>query len=205
MTVGILALSSCGGDEPDPNGGEIINPTKPVADPDGTITLSMRDYDNGETYILDRIYIKNENFKGADIASVGSVNGLGNVSTIPTTGWTNEVAVVPGNGYVAYLDNRDMFVRIYVIDYITSTGGGIMGADVKYQYPFKGVDEALKPEKTSVTLSAYPSVEGILMTNTSFIPFYVSTDATWLKASRISAYDTHVLYNGVLKIGRAHV
>ena len=138
VTVGVFALPSCGGDEPDPNGGEVINPTKPVADPDGTITLSMRDYNNGCTYILDRLYIKNENFRGADIASVGSVTGLGNVSTIPTTGWTDEVAVVPGNGYVAYLANRDMFVRIYVIDYISSTSGGIMGADVKYQYPFKG-------------------------------------------------------------------
>ncbi|MBQ7211130.1 MAG: DUF5036 family protein, partial [Muribaculaceae bacterium] len=198
VTVGVFALPSCGSDEPDPDNGSKIDPTKPVADPDGTITLSMRDYNNGCTYILDRLYIKNENFRGADIASVGSVTGLGNVSTIPTTGWTDEVAVVPGNGYVAYLDNRDMFVRIYVIDYISSTSGGIMGADVKYQYPFKGVDETLKPEKTSVTLSASQSGEGILMTNTSFIPFRVSTDATWLNASRISAYDTHVLYNGVL-------
>ena len=198
VTVGVFALPSCGSDEPDPDNGSKIDPTKPVADPDGTITLSMRDYNNGCTFILDRLIIKDENFRGADIASVGSVNGLGNVSTIPTTGWTNEVAVVPGNGYVAYLDNRDMFVRIYVIDYISSTGGGIMGADVKYQYPFKGVDETLKPEKTSVTLPADNSADGILMTNASFIPFRVSTDAAWLEASRISAYNTHVLYNGVI-------
>ena len=146
LTMALFAtfsLSSCGGDEPDPNGGEIINPTKPVADPEGTITLSMRDYNNGCTYILDRIYIKNENFKGANIASVGSVNGLGNVSSVPKTGWAEEVAVIPGNGYVARI-NSLVFVRIYVIDFITSTSGGIIGADVKYQYPLLDIDSDME-------------------------------------------------------------
>ena len=36
------------------------------------------------------------------IASIGPVSGLGNITVIPLTGWSDNVAVTIGNGYVYY-------------------------------------------------------------------------------------------------------
>ena len=91
-----------------------------------------------------------------------------------------------------------MFVRIYVIDYISSTSGGIMGADVKYQYPFKGSDEALQLEKTAVSLNAEGGNDNIAIKNSNFIPFNISADQSWIKVQKTSTYMTHVLYNGIM-------
>lgn len=154
MLCGAVAMcSSCSSDDELAPGG--IDPDKNVPDPIGTITLSMRDYNNGDTYLDNIFYIKNENFKGDNsyFASVGSIKGLGNVANIPTTGWASQVAVIPGHGYVAYNKWGDKkFYRIYVTDYITSTGGGIIGAEVKYQAPFKGKDEAIALDVQSLTI-----------------------------------------------------
>lgn len=81
-----------------------------------------------------------------EIASVGSVSGLGEVKTIPSGGWSGEVAAQKRRGYVirykkAY-DYRNprvsyTYARAYVVDYLTSaTTGGILGVVVKYESPF---------------------------------------------------------------------
>ena len=66
----ILGTGACGSDPKDnpdtPVGPDTpdtpnVDPDKPVEDPLGTISLSMRDSDNGHTK-LDDIYIKTENF-----------------------------------------------------------------------------------------------------------------------------------------------
>lgn len=115
-----------------------------MPDPTGTVLLSMRN-DDGTS--LDGLYIGNDdNFHGNGwkIASMGKVRGLGNVASIPTSGWADRVAVVPGNGYVAHNYWSDEFVRIWVSDYISgATTGGVIGAEVKYQKPFRGLDEAI--------------------------------------------------------------
>ena len=186
MMVGVMSVSlvSCGGDddsEPNPDSGQDIKPDAKVDDPTGTISLSMRNANNGTTY-LDYIYInKGDNFYGDGyvyFTSVGAVNGLGNVSTIPTTGWTNQVAVKPGNGYVAYDKTRNTFYRIYVEDYIeAAVTGGVIGADVKYQKPFKGKDEAIKLDETALAFDADGGTQTLTFTNTTIIPFtYESTD-----------------------------
>ena len=107
----LTALSSCDKNDdtffneiPD-----IDNPFEILPDPEGTIQLSMRDDDNGKT-LLDNIYISDENFASnyvwpgntVTFVSLGSMNGLANIKQIPTTGWASKVAVVPGNGYIAY-------------------------------------------------------------------------------------------------------
>ena len=199
LAVFSVASTSCGGDEPDPDNGSKIDPTKPVADPDGTITLSMRDHDSGDTRILEYLGIRDENFTGyygMKITTIGAVTGLGNVSKIPTTGWADAVAIIPGNGYVACINGS--FVRIYVIDFITNTAGGIIGAEVKYQYPFKGLDEALQLEKSTVTLSSDPSSDHISVTNSSFIPFDINTDVEWLHVKNASNFSALELINGVI-------
>ncbi len=216
FTVKLLAImllasiaTACGDDDPEvpatttDNG--VVDPNANVPDPTGTITLSMRDQDNGDTRfgINDYIYINDENFGGAQFASIGAVNGLGNVSYIPKAGWSNKVAVIPGNGYIAYIPKSDWYYhdeqwyRIYVIDYITNTAGGIMGADIKYHTPFKGVDEALSLETTTVTFSQEGGSQAVMLKNSNIIPFTVSSSAEWCQVSRCTTHDTYFLYNGV--------
>ena len=194
LTIGFI---SCGGDDDSeaPNNGQPVNPSVTVNDPEGTISLSMRNADNGKTY-LDNIYISNENFRGAYFASLGAVKGLGNVSTIPTTGWAEQMSVIAGNGYVAYSNNQ--FYRIYVVSDIVGTTGGVIGADIKYQKPYKGVDEVIQLPQTEVTMNANPgSSEEIIFKNKNIVLYSVSSDQSWCRVVKCSTNDYYFLYNGV--------
>ena len=152
----------------------VKNATTPVADPEGTITLLVRNYSNGSTQIPVYNYsfgIDNgNNFYSMNnvflFASVGAVSGLGNVTKIPDSGWTTTLAVTPGNGYVAacwdrYPNNsvsRITFARIYVDSWTTAAGsGGIIGAEIKYQYPFNGTATSIGLSQNSVNLVNYTS------------------------------------------------
>ena len=70
-----------------------------------------------------------------DIASVGHVTGLSSINTIPTSGWVKQIAVNLGTGYIIRYKSGGPYtnVRLYVKDWIVSTGGGIIGAIVVYQ------------------------------------------------------------------------
>lgn len=189
-----ITLTSCSKDEEHITN-DSITPDTEVPDPTGTIRLSMRDRDNGRTY-LDNIYIDTENFEGAKFASIGAVRGLGNIINIPTTGWASEVAVVPGNGYVAY--SNDKFYRIYVVNYILNTSNGIIGADVKYQDPFKGKDEEIQLETNSLTFPASGGTQTITFKNSGIIPFKVETDVPeWCSVQKTSTFDEYFLTNGI--------
>ena len=145
LVCGILAAMflATGCDKNDPD-----NPSNSVPDPPGTIRISMQ---SGTIAFADglinlaggsngfRINSSNNFARWAwcctiEFASVGSVNGLGNVTRIPTAGWAEQVSVVPGHGYVGRAGGS--YVRIYVIRWITNTGGGIIGAEIQYQSPF---------------------------------------------------------------------
>ena len=156
--------------------------------------LAMRNTDNGNTY-LDNIRIKNENFIGASFVSLGAVRGLGNVSTIPTSGWADQVAVEPGYGYVAYSNNQ--FYRIYVVDNIVSTSGGVIGADIKYQKPFKGSDEAISIDEKSLTFGNSGGSQSLVFNNKNIVLFDATSDQSWCKVSKSSTYDNYFLYNAV--------
>jgi hypothetical protein len=80
------------------------------------------------------------------ICDMGQMRGLGNITNIPQTGYSSPqytnsaVACESGHGYVVKFERTDYFiyyVRLYVVEPIVSTLGGIMGAKVKYQYPFE--------------------------------------------------------------------
>lgn len=86
----------------------------------------------------------NVDFYSIDIVSVGKVNGLSSIKIIPETGWSKQAAAIPGYGYVCrtkhYVSNGPYssegqyeYARIYAVDYMTSTSGGIMGITIKYQ------------------------------------------------------------------------
>jgi hypothetical protein len=132
--------------------------TQSNPDPEGTIELRMRNSANGNTYLTiqeGEAYISlnigsDNNFNVIDhsyygdlgnnlLCGVGSVSGLGSVKSIPTAGWTNVAAVVPGNGYVIRFssDRGTVYARLFVVDWTESaSSGGIIGAQVKYQFPF---------------------------------------------------------------------
>lgn len=105
----LCLLPACGdsnGDEPDnPNP---VNPDKEVADPAGTVKLSMRSEaaaGDNKTELDGCLWIDDaDNFYVYDgsIVDLGSMKGLGNVGYIPKTGYVKKVAVTPGNGYVMH-------------------------------------------------------------------------------------------------------
>ena len=144
MVLSLIFAVGCNknNDDNGDNGG------KTVPDPQGTVLVSMRNANNGTTGVYpdgydpsDFFYIDGgDNFVSGNyrwvFANVGKVNGLGDVKAISTSGWAQQVAVIPGYGYVGkhYPNN---YIRIYVVDYIESTSGGIIGAIVKYQSPFE--------------------------------------------------------------------
>lgn len=157
-----VSLTACGDDD---------EPTNTVSekDPQGTIVVNMLSGSSrnatlvdicGTNDYYDEIYVdEGMNFHAysrAEIVSVGKVNGLSKVTTIPSSGWSEKVAVVPGNGYVARVKKsewlgpeqgyveKNYYGRIYVVDYLTT--GGLStdvatytthtGATVKYQSNF---------------------------------------------------------------------
>ncbi len=135
----LLSMPACSNDSDD----ETNNPGS-GSDPEGTILVQMRNKDHGGTVIYMEsngrggwFYVnKANNFDGpVEFVSVGRVTGLGNIRNVPEQGWSDEVAVIPGNGYVIR-DKSNLYIRLYVVDYIISTSGGIIGATVKFQRGF---------------------------------------------------------------------
>ena len=191
--VALLSVSCSKSDAVDPN-----DPNAQLPDPSGTITLSMRNANSGTTYLADsNIYIdKADNFTGATFVSLGPVRGLGNVNYIPKTGWVSKIAVVPGEGYVAY--SNGTFYRIYVTGYTTNVSNEIIGAEVKYQTPFGGADEAVTVANTTQTFGAESEVRDIPFTNKGVIPCTVAAEGEGVsKVSLIYADEYSFLPIGV--------
>lgn len=196
-----VMCSSCGGSDNDEdtildNEENEVKPDADMPDPTGTVTLSLRDKDNGYTY-LGNIYITNENFSGylCHFSSLGKVKGLGNVANIPTTGWVSQIAVKPGHGYVAYDGMRNKYYRIFVTDYIVSTLGGIIGAEIKYQEPFYGKDEAISLDVQSLTFSADGGEQTLIFNKSGVVVFDVKSDK--FAVEKASTYDQPFLTNGI--------
>lgn len=72
---------------------------------------------------------------GVNIADVGQVSCLGEVATIPSSGFVVSLATTLGHGYVLRLTDGT-FARIYCEKWVTSTSGGVTGIIIKWQYPF---------------------------------------------------------------------
>lgn len=173
----VSVLPSCSPIEAD-NG---FDPDKKVPDPEGTVILSMRDKNSGNTYIDDCIRIENENFEGAEFIDLGAMQGLGNISYIPLGNWSSQVMVIPGHGYVAKSRYREKYYRIYVMSYITGVSGGIIGAEVKYQAPFYGSNEAIQPDKKQIIFGENGGSETVTFKNKYLIPYTVTCNEDWCK------------------------
>ena len=155
-----LCTVSCGSDDDD-EGGSKENPIS-ASDPEGTVIANLTNtfHPTGNGYYADGIdlfgdiqsrsvflgmnssnNLQAESRWGSNpnIVSIGKVSGLASIKNIPETGWSNQTAVIPGYGYVYRWSqsNQKYYARIYVVDYMTSTTGGIMGATIKYQDNWK--------------------------------------------------------------------
>lgn len=152
MATAVISLNACGGDEPDepmptPVGPNVQpNPETPIPDPAGTVEVNM--LNNGPHVSLPSMgeiwidaasnFVCGENSR---IISVDAVNSLGNITTVPTTGFAESTAVKPGNGYIVRYrtDGKSKngkvyygvvrYARLYVVDNLLENGG----ATVKYQ------------------------------------------------------------------------
>jgi hypothetical protein len=138
----------CSKDDPD-------DPDNKVPDPPGTVTANLSDRtkisvrNNTEIYWYTPDNLILYGYNSGDylsICNLGAMSGLGNITKIPTSGFTapsrsdSSVACEAGHGYVIKFERYDgsniEYLRLYVVESIVSTTGGIMGAKVKYQYPF---------------------------------------------------------------------
>lgn len=126
-------------------------------DPEGTVTLKLRNGNNGGGSInvgnasISIDMANNFNGYNASFYDVGSVSGLSGVKSVPSSGWSDKVAVLPKHGYVAKItspfygyttndqeyEDKIQYMRIYVESYTEAAGSkGIIGATVKYQFPW---------------------------------------------------------------------
>ena len=190
-----VAATSCTKEEIDSPGTDPgSDPTVQVPDPEGTITLSMRN-DRG-TY-LDNFYIDDaDNFSGGHFVSLGEMKGLGNVTRIPKHGWSSKTAVVPGTGYVAY-DSYDGFYRLFVTSYTVNSMNEIIGADVKYQTPFYPT-EAIKLPLQALEFGQAGGSQNIVFDNENIVPFIVSSSADWCQVYTSSTLDYSFLTDGII-------
>lgn len=119
-------------------------------DPEGTIVINLENndkdirIDDEWPYMYVGMTPQNniDTWGDGQIVSVGKVNGLSSIQRIPESGWAERCAATPGSGYVirqrqaspygGYADEYK-YCRVYLVDFITSTSGGIMGATIKYQ------------------------------------------------------------------------
>ena len=200
LCAAALMLGGCSKDEdPIPGDGEIVSPDADVPDPDGTVQISML---NNDKTSLDGLYIDaSNNFHGEGwmIASLGKMHGLGNVRDIPFEGWAENVPVTAGNGYVAHNDISDEYIRIYVAENISdSASGGVSGAVVKYQKPFKGLDKQIEVDMTTVVLPAEGATQQVTFSNENMVPFTVESSADWCKVQKASTRDFGFLYDALV-------
>ena len=139
------------------------NPSTSVPDPAGTMTANLAE-SVGITAEYAYIYwTKPDNFHllsmsyypstgqygcTISICDVGKIAGLGNITQISLSGFSasdvniSGIACETGHGYIIKLQDNfyggpTIYVRLYVVEKIVSTSGGVMGAKVKYQFPFE--------------------------------------------------------------------
>ena len=90
------------------------------------------------------------------------------MTRIPVSGWTEKVAVAPGEGYVAYSTQTGQFYRLYVKEYTVNILNEVIGAEVKYQMPFTGSKASMRVFETQINLPA----EG------GSVPIFLESDGT---------------------------
>jgi hypothetical protein len=164
ITASILALAAFAAAAVSCGKGEPLDPYAIVPDPRGTITANISEETaidvnvnvNGEDRQVGVIgWAFPDNFQigaydpyYASICDLDSMRGLGNINLHPAYSeyvdlgeYSKSTACEAGHGYVVWFSSsasggRTVYVRLYVVEKLLNTKGGIIGARVKYQYPF---------------------------------------------------------------------
>ena len=173
-------FSSCSKDDSDDELEQTTNVSS--QDPEGTIVLNMTSGSSDNWYKigdLGEIHIDAaNNFVGYNrnytisFVSVGLVSGLSKITQIPTSGWAESAAVVPGTGYLMRYSyyGSVQYARIYVVEYLGmtytdeqgNTYGQTTGATIKYQAPFQ---LPIKIANTSLTFTSEAGTQTLQFEN----------------------------------------
>mgnify|MGYP002623252700 CR=1 FL=1 len=182
-----VALPSCGGDDSDdistpvtpPNNNNGNNNGTTNTDPEGTQDMALK-VGNSQSVINGATSVDAQfNLTGGMIASLGKVNGLGAVTSIPKTGWVTSAPVNIGAGYVVYNEATEVFCRMYIV------GQDGEGYHVKYQVPFRGTEEELRFSSSEVSFPAEGGTKELTIANSSIVPFTVSSSEEWCEVEKI--------------------
>lgn len=160
-----FAATSCSKDDDGGNtsgNGQSIDPNTPVPDPEGTMTVNIRN--GGETSLNGICIDTGNNFYesyGSDyyFSDLGAMKGLGNITDPVTTGLTSKCAVIPGHGYWCYTSTKQFpsgkraikdgstHYKLYVDSWILSGTSTILGAVVKWvSYTYHAPYQVPDPE-----------------------------------------------------------
>ena len=148
-----VGCSKDGNSDSDNENGGSNNANTTLPDPEGTIIGNIRNDESSRNGISwgnlrlnnnPEVWIQmnsrnNIVAKNGEICHLGYISGLGNITKIPNSGYAGTVSVDPGCGYVVKIESNGKYIyaRLYVISFMVSTYGGIIGAKIKYQCPFE--------------------------------------------------------------------
>ncbi len=206
MVATVLLTISCGDDESSEDSGIpiITDPNKPISDPVGTITanisentkIEINNFNSTSGYIWwtgpDNFFISTYYASKVSICDLGVMSGLGNITNIPQEGYTvpqssnKTVACETGHGYIVKFEGGSLsspllYVRLYISETIVSTFGGIMGAKVKYQYPFEPT--TLKVSNDFLSFTKDQNTQSITIT-TEASGWTYSCDCSWVNITK---------------------
>ncbi|MDR2042167.1 MAG: hypothetical protein LBP98_07620 [Tannerella sp.] len=159
-----------GGDDPVP------------PDPSGTQTIQIPA--NESTTINQAIYITyagdlTGGAKMTQFIKVGKIAGLGEIVSIPTSGWEYAVAAEPECGYIARCEG--VYYRFYVVKHLYE-GERMSGAEIKYQYPFEPTTLTLSQESLSFSVKPGDTGEKVEVTTDAAHWTYTCLEP-WIKVS----------------------
>lgn len=183
------ALTACSDNEAD------TPDDKSNPDPVGTVSTTMYNEDNGDSYLGSLHIDRDGNFVGCDMTMISGANGLSDVASIPKSGYSGTSKVMPKTCYVTYLDGE--WCRLYVEKTISTSKASATGANIKYQKPFKGKDEVLLLSESEIGYAAEGGNTIVTINNSSIIPFSATSSAEWCNVTIGSTLEQPYLTDAV--------
>lgn len=150
-----LAAVSCeGGDNNPPAGDNTIELTEDISYP---ISHSVKGTDGLTRYFNATLSLARPDYLSINhnIADTGSVEGLTDITDIPTQGWSYQQTCTAGHGYVLRISSNDghganpgtgtMYVRVYVTKAVRTSAGVVTSAKILVDKAWKF--EGFTPEE----------------------------------------------------------
>jgi len=165
--IGLISCSKEETQEPDPN--------TPVADPTGTVIISILAGDNGNNF--QGVFITSAgNLAGQSYTfnSIGKISGLGNITTIPKSGYATQFLARAGYGYIGKqtLFGTNYVETKYIRFWIEAVSAN--SADIRYQFPFLGNASGIETTNSDTIIFPCQSDTAIDITFKTAIPFNAS-------------------------------